>query len=1213
MRVPPLFSLSVVALIAAASLPCLAFAETTGFSFQDKAGEHLDVLREGKIVARYMYAHDVSTPARQAETYKPYLHVFDAAGTGPITKGAGGSFTHHRGIFLGWNKVGVGGKVYDRWHMKGGDQVHEKFLTQTADKERVVFASLIQWQGATADTTILEDERTFTFLPAPAPGYALIDVVSKIKAVAGETTLDGDPEHSGMHFRPAEEVDKTKTAYLYPVESANAHKDLDYPWFGESYTLGGQRYSVVYLNHPGNPKGARHSAYRDYGRFGAFWTATIPAGGTLEIRARFLISEGELPSAEAIQKLWNEYTGKNEPPPKFTAKPAEVSKPPAPKKPAAKPTGATGPKGEAGALAAVKPTAASTEAKPKTDKPATTAATEPEYTGPKRAGGGPTNPVIKFPLPPPPVLSPEEAVKALKLPPGFKAELVASEPMIQAPVAASWDDQGRLYVCEMRGYMHDVDGTGEDQPVGRVSRLEDTDGDGKMDKATVFADNLVLPRAVMALGDGAIINEPPNLVWYRDTDGDGVADKKEPITDRYATAGGQPEHMANSPTWMMDNWIVSAGYGFRFRFQGGQFVKDETTSFGQWGLTQDDWGRRFTNTNSDLLRVDLVPPSYYLRNPRITTRTALAFQVMKEQTTWPARPNPGVNRGYQEATTSKDGKVSKATLRADGTLQQVTGTCGAAIYRGDLFPKEFRGNAFIPEPCGNLVKRLVLSEKDGEVTAKNAYEGSEFITSTDERFRPVNAYTGPDGALYIVDMARGVIQHKGFLTYYLVKNIQERKLEQPVELGRIYRIVPDGAKPKTVKLPKETAQIVPLLAHANGVIRDAAQRVLVERADVAVVPAVQKIAATGATSQARVQALWTLEGMQALTPEVITAALQDKHEKVRAAGVRLADEKLTPEILKLATDKSGEVRLHAAFKLSGQPGADQALIALLESGGPIFGEAVASGLGGKELEYLETLLQLPAAEDAKLAKSTVLATLAGSVMKERKGPRVTRLLEIAAAQPTNSPRQIALLNGLAGKAPAKKGATVANPLKFDAAPPALLALGGKIDAKSKPLFDRIDQQLAWPGKKGWVDAKIVPLAAGEQALFEKGKTIYATICGACHQPNGQGMAGLAPPLANSEWALGPADRLIRIVTQGMTGPVEVAGVKWQLEMPGLPIFTDEEVAGILTYIRREWEHTASPVSPSYVASVRAAIKDRTKAWTAEELAKPVKIQSASTK
>jgi len=1202
--------LAVSAFIATALFPGASFAEGAGFSIQDKPGEYLDVLHDGKIIARYMNGHDVSTPERRLETYKPYLHVFDAAGTGPITKGAGGAFTHHRGIFLGWNKIGVGGKSYDRWHMAGGDQVHGKFLKQEAGKDRATFTSLIRWQGATPETAILEDERTFTFLPAPAPGYALIDVASKLKAVAGETTLNGDPEHAGLHFRPADEVDKTKTTYLYPVENANAHKDLDYPWFGESYTLNEKRYSVVYLNHPGNPTGGRISAYRNYGRFGAFWTATLPADGTLDIRARFLVCEGEMPSPEIIQKAWNDYTGKNEPVPKVTAKPAEGSKPAAPKKPAdpatpaPKPAGANGPKGAPGAEA--KPGAAE-------PKPAITKSV-PEPAGPKRAGGGPVNPEIKFKLPPPPVLTPEEAIKAFKLPPGFKVEVVASEPMIESPVAISWDDQGRLYVCEMRGYMRDVDGTGEDQPIGRVSRLEDTDGDGKMDKATVFADNLLMPRAVMALGDGAIIAEPPNLVWYRDTDGDGVADKKEPISDRYATKGGQPEHMANSPTWMQDNWIYSANYSSRFRYRNGQFEKHDIPAAGQWGCTQDDWGRRYTNSNSDLLRADLVPASYYLGNPMLQNKSGLLFQVMKDQTCWPSHPTPGVNRGYLESAKKPDGTMGTGTLRADGRLNKVTGTCGATIYRGDLFPKEFRGNAFIPEPCGNLVKRLVLSEKDGEVTAKNAYEGSEFLTSTDERFRPVNAYTGPDGALYIVDMARGVIQHKAFLTYYLAANIRERQLETPFNLGRIYRIVPDDAKPKPVKLPKDSAQIAPLLTHANGWVRDTAQRVLVERGDASVVPAVQELAAKHASPQTRVQALWTLEGLNALSPEIITTALGDKQEKVRAAAVRLADPAM-PELLKLAQDPSTEVRLHLAFKLSGRPEAEAALVALLAAGGPMTGEAVATGLKGTELEYLETLLKLPATEDGKLAKSAILTTLAGCVMKERKAPRVARLLELTAAQPSAGIRQLALLNGLAGKPPSKgsKPGTNSNPLKFPAQPAALTTLLANKDARVRPLVERLNGQLAWSGKSGWVESKVVPLTAGEQALFEKGKALYATICIACHQPNGQGMAGLAPTLVNSEWTLGSTDRIIRIITQGMTGPIEVAGTKWQLEMPGLPIFSDEEVAAIITYIRREWEHTASPVSPSYVTSVRAAIKDRTKPWTAEELRQPVQVKTVSAK
>ncbi len=310
----------------------VTIAGAADFSLEETPGDHLDVLSGGKIVGRYMYAHDVSTPERRLETYKPYLHVFDAEGAAPITKGAGGEFTHHRGIFIGWHKMTVAGVRLDRWHMVKGDQIHEKFLAQKAGPEGASFTSLVRWTGETPESTAVEDERTMAFLPPPAGAYAFVDFTSRVKAVGGETVLEGDPEHAGLHFRPANEVEKKETVYLYPVANAQPHKDRDYPWFGEAFTLNGKRYGVVYLNHPGNPKDAAVSAYRDYGRFGAYFKTTIPAGGTAAFRARFLVQAGELPTPEVIQKLWNEYMGASEPVPETTTKPAEISKPPAPKK-----------------------------------------------------------------------------------------------------------------------------------------------------------------------------------------------------------------------------------------------------------------------------------------------------------------------------------------------------------------------------------------------------------------------------------------------------------------------------------------------------------------------------------------------------------------------------------------------------------------------------------------------------------------------------------------------------------------------------------------------------------------------------------------------------------------------------------------------------------------------------------------------------------------
>lgn len=312
-----------VAVAAAAQSPTLT----------ENKGSDLEVSRGGKLLARYMTAHDKSTPARAHETYKPYLHLYDAAGQNLITKGAGGDFTHHRGIYLGWNKITVNGKTYDRWHMKGGDQVHAKFLHQQADDQALTFTSLVKWDGEAGGEPILEDERTFTFLPPQAPFYNIVDVTHKVKALAGDTILSGDPEHAGLHYRPAQEVDRTQTMYIYPVEKANAHKDLDYPWVGESYSVGGKTYHVVYLNHPGNPKKARASAYRDYGRFGMFFDTALKKDEILTLKVRFLIGEGPLPTAAVIQAAWNAYTGENQPTPTSTLKPAEAAKKPAPKAP----------------------------------------------------------------------------------------------------------------------------------------------------------------------------------------------------------------------------------------------------------------------------------------------------------------------------------------------------------------------------------------------------------------------------------------------------------------------------------------------------------------------------------------------------------------------------------------------------------------------------------------------------------------------------------------------------------------------------------------------------------------------------------------------------------------------------------------------------------------------------------------------------------------
>src|SRR4051794_15163122 len=234
-------------------------------------------------------------------------------------------------------------------------------------------------------------------------------------------------------------------------------------------------------------------------------------------------------------------------------------------------------------------------------------------------------------IPPAPVRPPEEELKTFKLPPGFRIELVAAEPMVQEPIALAFDPDGRIYVDELRGYMPNVEGKGELDPVGRVSVLEDTDGDGKADKSTVFLDKLVIPRAVSLAGDGVLVSEPPDVYLCKVGPDAKCADKKTVLTG-FASRSPNPEHMANGLVWTLDNWCYSANWSTRFRFARaadtkaggpatqpaaakGPFVTDGTISRGQWGIAQDDVGRLFYNSNSSMLHCDFVPSQYLTRNP----------------------------------------------------------------------------------------------------------------------------------------------------------------------------------------------------------------------------------------------------------------------------------------------------------------------------------------------------------------------------------------------------------------------------------------------------------------------------------------------------------------------------------------------------------------------------------------------------------------------
>jgi mono/diheme cytochrome c family protein/glucose/arabinose dehydrogenase len=807
-------------------------------------------------------------------------------------------------------------------------------------------------------------------------------------------------------------------------------------------------------------------------------------------------------------------------------------------------------------------------------------------------------------IPPAPPLSVEAALKSFRLQPGFEIQAVASEPMIEAPVEMEFDEAGRMFVLEMRGFMPNVDGKGEDQPIGRVTLLEDTDGDGRMDKYTPFAEGLLMPRAIAVVRGGLLIAEPPHLWFFRDTNGDGKADHKEMVSSDYGSQSN-PEHTANGLLWGRDNWIYSANHTVRYRWRGTGWEKNDTVFRGQWGISQDDYGRLFFNSNSDQLRADLVPSEYLTRNKNFKSPFGLNIQIANDQTTFPARVNPGVNRGYQ-----------KGILKPEGSLARFTAACGPSIYRGDLFPSEFYGTAFLCEPGANLVRCNFLTEQDGIITATNAFPRAEFLASTDERFRPVNTITGPDGALYIVDMYRGIIQHRMYVTTYLRNQILDRKLETPLNQGRVYRVAPAARKvsPPANLARMNASALVEQLSVTNGWGRDTAQRLLVERGDFVAIPLLERLVARGGFPSA-VHALWVLHALNALSRDTVAAAFASPHPKVRSTAVRVSerlldgDEELQRKVIALIKAGHADVQLQVMLTLGElkTPQAETAMFDLLiqSPADSLLRDAALSGLQGRELNFLNRIAAHSGWREKTPGREKAVIALSRCVAESRDGKSVGDLIEVVAKLQERW-MQYAVLDGVTGLVPPKrrgKDAQTPKPLLLPSEPPSLGKLAAIQDQGISERLQKLEPLLAWPGKGGMAEKEAAPLTAEEKRLFEAGKAQYPLICGACHQPNGLGLEGLAPPLAESEWTTGSPERLVRIALNGVRGSINVKGKVWEMEMPPVNILTDHEIAALLTYIRREWGHSASAINPEYVAKIRKETGERFEAWTEPELLK----------
>ncbi|TDI75595.1 MAG: DUF1080 domain-containing protein [Bacteroidetes bacterium] len=730
----------------------------------------------------------------------------------------------------------------------------------------------------------------------------------------------------------------------------------------------------------------------------------------------------------------------------------------------------------------------------------------------QQAGDADQNAVIVLPenIPDARVIPPNAAIVDFQIQDGFEVQLVAAEPDIVDPVAITFDEDGAIWAVEMRGYMPTISGEGESDPVGRIVVLRDLDGDGFFETSSVFMDSLVLPRAIAVYAGGVLVAEPPNLLFI---ERNGYEAGDITIVDREFAIGGNPEHQPNGLLLAMDNWIYNAKSDQRYRYRGGEWEKEKTEYRGQWGISQDNWGRLFYNDNSQVLRGDEFMPNLVSSNPHRAPAKLNAYgSIRTSNRVYPRRVNPGVNRAYRPET-----------LDETGRLVNVTSAAGPVIYRGDNFPRRFNGDAFVSETAGNLVMRVAMRDSAGIVIGAAPYVNDEYLTATDERFRPVNGYSAPDGSLYIVDMYRGVIQHVTYLTDYLKRQIADRNLALPLGLGRIYRMKWSNATlSQGPRLSEATnSDLVGHLDHPNGWWRDTAQRLLIERSAVGEKSALWAVALDDNAPISQLHALWTLEGLGLLSPADLQAAADvSSNPKVLGSIAHLG-----VIIRGIQTDEA--LAVMASISVDAVPET------------AVYVAAAASRIepGSSDAAWrLQIRLHEQFPDDIRLVDVIVGA------LEDREA----EFLDLAESVGLTDGNLFQAVSSAAGMALVQ--------------PAALVELFPNLDARK----------------------------------ISRGKSLYLTICAACHGADGGGLASTAPPLVRSQWVLQDPDRLIRLVLDGMDGPVEVDGVRYsspdiQPVMPGVRTtqMSDEDIAAILSFIRTQLGPQSTQVTTEDVRRVRA--------------------------
>ena len=577
-----------------------------------------------------------------------------------------------------------------------------------------------------------------------------------------------------------------------------------------------------------------------------------------------------------------------------------------------------------------------------------------------------------------PPLGPAEALTTFQLPEGFRIELVAAEPQVVDPISIAFDQQGRLYVLEMRDYPLSP------ESLGRIKLLEDADGDGRFEKASLFADQLHFPHGILPWKGGVLVTCAPDILYLADTDGDNRADVRKVMLTGFAQVN--PQLRVNSPHYEIDNWIYAAypkfGVGGRFkqfsdlgkpirfpdlpevapvdifekgldfRFKPDQGKLEPVSGNSEFGLAFDAAGNRFTSWNNKHIEHVVIQYPYLARNP---------YLVIDSDRHAP--PDHGqASRVYPISTAPHRTETRSTRLMSE--LNHFTSACGQSVYTGGGFPADYQGAYFITEPVHNLVHADRLVPDGVTFVARRLEEERDFLASTDSWFMPVNTTTGPDGALYVVDFYRKVVEHPEFVREEFMHD--QELFYSGTNHGRIYRIVHESQQTDAwPRLDQVTLkELVDHLSHRNKWWRITAQRLLIEHQDRSVTPLLATLTTQAPTPEGRIHALWTMEGLGVLNGELVLGALQDPSPLVREQAVRLseaytAEERIIEKLVNMHDDENPRVQFQLACTL-GEVSPDLAFealsaIAFRHMDSRWFQTAVLTSITGNGVRWLESV------------------------------------------------------------------------------------------------------------------------------------------------------------------------------------------------------------------------------------------------------------------